>query len=49
MSIVIRDCTDADMARITEIYGRSVREETASFEFEPPERPGDGAPPLRPV
>ena len=37
MSIVIRDCTDADMARITEIYGRSVREETASFEFEPPD------------
>jgi phosphinothricin acetyltransferase len=39
MSIVIRDCTQADMVRITEIYGRSVREETASFEYEPPDLP----------
>ena len=35
--VIIRDCRDADMTRVTEIYGRSVREETASFELEPPD------------
>lgn len=34
--VTIRDCTPADMVRVTAIYGRSVREETASFELEPP-------------
>lgn len=35
--IVIRQCEEADLARVTEIYARSVREETASFELIPPD------------
>jgi len=35
--VKIRESREADIARITEIYGRSVLEETASFEYEPPE------------
>lgn len=35
--IVIRDSRESDLPRITEIYARSVREETASFELEPPD------------
>lgn len=34
--IVIRNCEEPDLVRITEIYGQSVLEETASFELEPP-------------
>ncbi len=33
----IRESVDADIPRVTEIYGRSVREETASFELEEPD------------
>jgi L-amino acid N-acyltransferase YncA len=36
--IEIRDSTDADVARITEIYARSVLNETASFETTPPDK-----------
>lgn len=35
--VVIRKCEEADLARITEIYGLSVVQETASFELEPPD------------
>lgn len=35
--VIVRDSTEADVPRITEIYARSVREETASFELEPPD------------
>lgn len=35
--LVIRDCEKRDLERITEIYGRSVHEETASFELTAPE------------
>jgi phosphinothricin acetyltransferase len=35
--VTVRNCAKTDMARVTQIYGRSVREETASFEFEPPD------------
>ena len=35
--VKIRQSADDDMVRITEIYARSVREGTASFEFEPPD------------
>ncbi len=35
--IVIRNCAEADMERVTAIYARAVREETASFELEPPD------------
>jgi phosphinothricin acetyltransferase len=37
--VIIRQSMDADVPRITEIYGRSVTEDTASFEFEPPDVP----------
>ncbi|MHA1164301.1 MAG: GNAT family N-acetyltransferase [Alphaproteobacteria bacterium] len=36
-TVTVRNCTEADMARVTQIYGRSVREETASFEYDPPD------------
>lgn len=36
-TITIRPSTDADIARITAIYGRSVVEEFASFETTPPD------------
>ena len=36
-NLTIRDCVEADMVRVTQIYGQSVREETASFEYEPPD------------
>ncbi|MGI9385516.1 MAG: GNAT family N-acetyltransferase [Methyloligellaceae bacterium] len=35
--ITIREAMEADMARISAIYGRSVETETASFELEPPD------------
>ena len=35
--LVIRDCEKRDLERITAIYGRSVREETASFELTAPD------------
>ncbi len=35
--VTIRECTATDMVRVSEIYGRSVREETASFELAPPD------------
>ncbi|MFQ5626028.1 MAG: GNAT family N-acetyltransferase [Methyloligellaceae bacterium] len=35
--VTIRACQQADMVRVSEIYARSVREETASFELEPPD------------
>ena len=35
--VTVRNCVKTDMARVTQIYGRSVREETASFECEPPD------------
>jgi len=35
--VTIRECRAADMVRVSEIYARSVREETASFELEPPD------------
>lgn len=35
--IVIRDSTDADIPRITEIYGASVLREVSSFETTPPD------------
>jgi L-amino acid N-acyltransferase YncA len=35
--VTVRNCVQADMAQVTEIYGRSVREETASFEYEQPD------------
>ena len=34
--IIIRNSTEADVPRITEIYARSVIEEVASFELSPP-------------
>ena len=37
--VKIRESADDDMVRITEIYGRSVIEDTASFEFQPPDVP----------
>lgn len=33
---LVRDSEEADLPRIAAIYGRAVREETASFELEPP-------------
>ncbi len=33
----IRESVETDLPRITEIYGRAVREETASFELEEPD------------
>ena len=36
-SVYVRESLEADIPRITEIYGRSVREETASFELEEPD------------
>ena len=36
-SVIVRDSVDADIPRITEIYARSVREETASFELSEPD------------
>ncbi len=36
--IKIRESDDSDLAGITEIYGRSVREETASFELTEPDQ-----------
>lgn len=35
--IIIRNSTEADVPRITEIYARSVIEEVASFELTPPD------------
>ena len=35
--VKIRNCVDADVPRITEIYARSVIEEVASFELTPPD------------
>ena len=35
--VKIRQSADDDMVRITEIYGRSVIEDSASFEFQPPD------------
>jgi len=35
--VSIKECRDADMVRVSEIYARSVREETASFELAPPD------------
>jgi len=34
--VLVRDATDADVARIQEIYAHHVRHGTASFELEPP-------------
>ena len=36
-TVNVRESVDADIPRITEIYGRSVREETASFELTEPD------------
>ncbi len=36
--ITVRPATEADMVRISAIYGHSVATETASFELEPPDR-----------
>lgn len=36
-TVTVRDSSDADVARITEIYARSVNEEIASFELTPPD------------
>ena len=34
--LIIRPATEADIPAITAIYGHSVANETASFEFDPP-------------
>ena len=36
-TVHVRESVDADIPRITEIYGRSVRDETASFELVEPD------------
>jgi phosphinothricin acetyltransferase len=35
--LIIRECEKGDLERVTAIYGRSVREETASFELRAPD------------
>ena len=36
MTCTIRDATTPDLARVTALYGREVRNGTATFELEPP-------------